>query len=252
MAMPDIGLSPPPPVDVSSQMRPAAGAPGGAPDLASILQKLAGNAPPSPQPDMTDKVLQVEPYLTQIARQVPALGPDVDRLNIELKARMGGLPQGLGQMAGNPAPPLPPPPAGASTGGPPPVAGPGSIPPGPAPAPQGPPPGNTPLGPGPGAIPQAPPPQAAAAPQTPPPPMQPPPSAQPVDKMGAMDTAMQLEVQLPPLGKEDPTLMPYIQGFIARMRTEVPRVVDGETEPVSPPVQKAPTESMLSKIPVSY
>lgn len=68
----------------------------------------------------------------------------------------------------------------------------------------------------------------------------------------AMDTAMQLEVKLPSLGTEDPTLMPYIQGFIARMRDEVPKVVNGETESTSPPTQVAPTDSMLSKIPVAY
>jgi hypothetical protein len=69
---------------------------------------------------------------------------------------------------------------------------------------------------------------------------------------GAMDTAMQLEVKLPALGKDDPTLMPYVQGFIARMREEVPKVVQGETESTMPPVQQAPTESMLSKIPVTF
>jgi hypothetical protein len=67
-----------------------------------------------------------------------------------------------------------------------------------------------------------------------------------------MDTAMQIEMQLPPIGKEDPTLMPFIQGFIARMREEVPKVVQGDTEAVSPPPQVAPNDSMLSKIPVTY
>jgi hypothetical protein len=81
------------------------------------------------------------------------------------------------------------------------------------------------------------------------PPMPPPP---PPGTEGAMDTAMQLEVKLPALGKDDPTLMPYVQGFIARMREEVPKVVEGDTESTNPPVQQAPTESMLSKIPVTF
>jgi hypothetical protein len=70
--------------------------------------------------------------------------------------------------------------------------------------------------------------------------------------MGAMDLAMQLEIKLPSIGKDDPSLMQYIQGFIARLREEVPKVVQGETEPVSPPTQAAPTDSMLSKIPVAF
>lgn len=74
----------------------------------------------------------------------------------------------------------------------------------------------------------------------------------PAAEMGAMDTAMQIEIQLPGIGKDDPTLMPFIQGFIARMREEVPKVAQGETESVSPPEQTAPTESMISKIPISY
>lgn len=63
---------------------------------------------------------------------------------------------------------------------------------------------------------------------------------------------MQLEIKLPPIGKDDPTLMPYIQGFIARMRVEVPKVVQGDTEAITPPVQSTPTEAMMSKIPVAY
>lgn len=226
MPMPDIGLAPPPPVDVSAQMRPSAPPGAGGPDLMSLLSGLAGGSAPQLAPDLTPKVLEIEPLLGQLARQVPALGPDVDRLNVELKSRMGGLPAAFAGMAG-PAPMTPgvAGPMGAPStpiGGaaPPPVAGPPPMDVG-APPPQG------AMGP-------------AAMPMTPP------------TEMGALDLAMQVEVKLPALGKDDPTLMPYIQGFIARMREEVPKVADGSTESIDPPVQTAPTESMLSKIPNVY
>lgn len=218
MAMPDIGLAPPPPPDVSAQLRPSdGGASGGAPNLASILAGLAGGGPPPLSADLTPKVLDVEPILSQLARQVPAMGPDVDRLNVELQSRMGGLPAAFSGMAGQ----MPP-------------------------APMAP----TPMGPGPGAMGPAGPPPMGGAPS----PMGMPPAMPQVPPAteGAMDTAMQLEIKLPALGKDDPTLMPYIQGFIARMREEVPKVVSGETESTAPPVQQAPTESMLSKIPVTF
>lgn len=165
-------------------------------------------------PDLTPMIQGVQPLLTQLARQVPALGPDVDRLNVELSSRMGGLPNAMAGMAaqGQPSPGGLPSPGVAPTG-----LGPA---PGPAPIPtQSGLPSPMPAAPGPAS---------------------------------AMDTAMQLEVKLPSLGTEDPTLMPYIQGFIARMRDEVPKVVNGETENTSPPTQVAPTDSMLSKIPVAY
>lgn len=218
MAVPDVGLAPPPPVDVASQMKPSTppGGPGGA-DLSGILAMLGGGQAPPIGPDLTPKIMQVQPVLLQIARQVPALGPDVDRLNVELKSRMGGLPAALAGLAGGP--PLP---AGAPAGsGPPPMAAAG-----------------TPMG----AAGVSPMPAAAPAPLGPPPPTE----------MGAMDTAMQLEIQLPDIGKDDPTLMPYVQGFIARMREEVPKVVQGNTESVSPPPQTAPNDQMMSKIPVTY
>lgn len=221
---PDLGLSPPPPVDVAAQLRPSGpgGAlpqpPGGAPNLQSIIAGLAGSGPQQ-NPDMTPQILALEPLLAQIARQVPALGPDVDKLNTELKARMGGLPAALAASA----------PSSLTSGGGPagasPVLSPGGAPPN---------------GPAPGGGPALPPNG---------PPMLPP---NPAANSGAMDTAMQLETQLPPLGKEDPTLMPYIQGFIAKMRQEVPKVVEGDTEAISPPTQAAPTEGMLSKIPSVY
>lgn len=211
--MPDVGLAPPPPPDVSAQLRPSGGAASpGAPNLASILAGLTGGGMPQMSPDLTPQVLEVEPILSTLARQVPALGPDVDRLNIELQSRMGGLPAGLSGLATQPgAAPVNPTPMG---------------------------PGGGPMG------------QPAAGPppmQGPPPQMPPPPGT-----AGALDTAMQLEMKLPQLGKDDPTLMPYIQGFIARMREEVPKVVEGGTESVNPPPQTAPTESMLSKIPVTF
>lgn len=219
MAMPDIGLAPPPPPDVSAQLKPSDGAPGGgAPNLASILAGLAGpGGPPPLQSDITPKVLEIQPILTQLARQVPAMGPDVDRLNVELQSRMGGLPAAIAEMAGQ----APPPPDMGAT-----PMGPGSGPMGP-PQPGGPPPMPD-MG------------QPPAMPSVPSP------------AGGALDTAMQLEIKLPDLGKDDSTLMPYIQGFIARMREEVPKVVQGETEAVNPPQQMAPTESMLSKIPVTF
>ena len=215
MPIPDIGLAPPPPPDVSAQLRPSQGGPGaGAPNLASILQGLAGGGPPPLQADITPKVLAVQPLLNQLARQVPAMGPDVDRLNVELQSRMGGLPAALSGLS------MAPPPQNAGMG--------------------------TPMGPGPGAM-------GAPAAAAPPPPTASPMAMPPAPPTGgALDTAMSLEMQLPDIGKDDPTLMPYIQGFIARMREEVPKVVEGETESINPPVQQAPTESMLSKIPVTF
>lgn len=219
MPMPDVGLAPPPPVDVAAQMRPNSGAGAGAPapDLGSILQMLAGSSAPQ-LTDVTPKVLDIEPYLEQLARQVPALGPDVDRLNVELQSRMGGLPAALSGLAGG-APGMSGPLPGTSTPG--------------APNPAQPNPG----------MPQGPMAGPAAMPQMP---------ANPLQTMGALDVAMQIEMKLPAIGKDDPTLMPFVQGFIARMREEVPKVVGGETEAVQPPPQPAPTDQMTSRIPVSY
>lgn len=193
----------------------------------SALANLVGNSAPPLSPELTPKIIAVEPVLLQIARQVPALGPDVDRLNVELKSRMGGLPDAMARMSAAPPPGGMPgsPPLTGTTGMGPGPGGPGGIGPIAALAPAI--PGNAP---------------------SPVPPMPPDPAA----NMGALDTAMQLEIKLPAIGQDDPTLMPYIQGFIARMREEVPKVVEGDTEAVSPPQQAAPTESMLSKIPVTY
>ncbi len=212
MGIPDIGLPPPPPQDVASQLQPSSGNGQGAPDLGTILAQLSQNLPDPLSADLTPKILEVQPLLSQLAAQVPAMGPDVDQLNVQLKSRMGGLPSAL---------------AGLNNQGPPPnvtptPAGPGSM----GPMDQG----------------------APMNPQGPPMPPQMPTSPGPT---GAMDTAMQLEVKLPAIGSDDETLMPYIQGFIARMREEVPKVVSGETETINPPTQSAPTDSMLSQIPVS-
>lgn len=214
MAMPDIGLAPPPPVDVSAQMKPSGppGAPsGGGPDLGALIAGLTGGSAPSLNPDLTPQIMEVNPILDQLARQVPAMGPDVDRLEVELKSRMAGLPMQMGIMGGMPGAPSPGMPPGAGAPPPPAPLGAGGIP----------------------------------SPMPPAPPV-------PTGTMGAMDTAMQLEIKLPAIGKSDPTLMPYIQGFIARMREEVPKVVQGDTEAVAPPPQASPTEAMLSKMPVTY
>ena len=228
MPMPDVGLAPPPPVDVAAQMKPSSGPlAGGAPDLASILAGLAGGQVPALGPDLSPQIMEVQPLLTQLARQVPALGPDVDQLNAELKSRMSGLPALIAGNAGPMNAPAGPSPLGA---GPAPMASPAGGP--------GSPVSGSPFG---GAAPAAPLPQ----PGMPPPPP-------PVPDMGAMGLAMQLETKLPAMGRDDPTLMPAINGFIARMREEVPKVVNGETEAINPPTQVAPTEAMLSKIPVQY
>jgi len=239
MAAPDIGLAPPPPIDVASQMRPSSGGPAGGMDLSGLLAQLTGGSQPTLSADLTPKILEIVPILSQLARQVPAIGPDVDRLNVELKSRMGGLPMAIAGLSGGmpPAGAAAPDVAGALPGGPTPLPGPPGLEAGAGPLP----PsglGAAPPGPmGPGAMP---PPGALPMPPT------------PVGTMGALDTAMQLEIKLPDIGKDDPSLMPYIQGFIARMRQEVPKVVQGETEAINPPVQAAPTDSMLSKIPVTY
>lgn len=174
--------------------------------------------------DITPKIMEISPYLDQLARQVPAIGPDVDRLNVELKTRMNGLPAALAGLSAG-GPPLPP-----ATTPPPAVSAPGMAGPG-LPTPAGPVAPDQAAGMGMGG-------------------MMPPPM--PIMQMGAMDLAMQLETKLPALGKDDPSLMPFIQGFIARMRDEVSKVVAGGTEAVAPPPQTAPTDSMLSKIPVNY
>ena len=221
MPMPDVGLAPPPSIDVASQMKPTTPAgsptPGGGLDIGALLGGLMGNPMAAPV-DITPKVMEVEPLLTQLARQVPALGPDVDRLAVELKSRMSGLPSALAGLAGAGAPIGP---QGGAPGGMTPLQ-----------------PGAPPVGaqPAMGA-------QPAVPPALPPNPMQ---------DVGAMDLAMQLEIKLPAIGKDDPTLMPYVQGFVARMREEVPKVVQGMTEAVQPPPQVAPTDSMLNKIPVTF
>lgn len=237
--MPDIGMPPPPPADVAAQMRPPAEA--AAPDLAGLLggQAMMGGV------DIALKVMTVEPLLSQLAREAPSLAPDVDQLLGEMKQRMSSPGMGMASMGmglGGPA-----------MGGQPPMGQ--SSPMGGAPAIPGPDMGG-------GFPPAAPPaPIAAAAPPMPQPPE--PISAQqpggpialpePPQPMGLMDIAMQLEVQLPSIGADDPTLLKNIQYFVAKMREEVPKLLSGSPETQAESMAKnnpAPTDSMMNQLPV--
>ncbi len=256
--MPDIGSPPPQPPEVSAQMKPSApslGAPGAA------MGQFAGQ-----QPQVADigmKVIQVEPLLNQLARQIPALAPAADQLLGEMKSRMGAPALGIANLIGGMMG------AGGPSSGVPGMQPPGMPPPGPAaPGIDGPPP---PMGAAPpqgGALGmEAPPPMGGVppvGPEGPPPPMgEAPPNPNggpggpialppPPPEMGVMDVAMQLEVQLPGIGADDPTLLPEIQFFVAKMREEVPRALSGDQQTQAAALQQgnpAPTEASLKSIP---
>lgn len=250
--MPDIGLPPQPPPDVMAQMQ---GVPGGGVGGPGAALGQMGASMPGMGADITPKVLQAEPLLMQIARLVPSLAPDTDRLLGEMKARMtgammnglaglagmlglGGAPMGgppMGGMPGSMMPPNPMAPAPmAGGGGPPPGMGAGMPPPAPNM-------GGMPLDPGMGS--SFPPPGPAGPPALPPIPQE----------RGLMDVAMDLEVLLPSIGADDGTLLPDIQYFVARMRDEVPKVISGDTDDQYAALSKhtgVPTDASLRSLPV--
>jgi len=174
-------------------------------------------APPQPgiapagDPDM----LIIENLMSDIARDVPALAPDVDLLTARLKAVTGPV---------APAPPEGAPPGLLAPGGP---GGPPGLPGGPGteelPAPipggpgQGPGFGNAVLGPE----------QVTQ------------PSPQPAG--GVLQKAVQLELRLFKLAGKNPDLAQDIQFFVVRMREQVPKVHESGI-PSRIPVADTPTE----------
>lgn len=196
--------------------------------------QLAPPAAPAGDPDM----LIIENLMSDIARDVPALAPDVDLLSTKIKAVTGpvapappeGAPPGLLAPGGPGGPPgpqegLPPEPVGlpvnggAPSGAPggPPIPGPEALP---APIPGG--PGQ---GPGFGAV--LGPEQVTQ------------PSPQPAG--GVLQKAVQLELRLFKLAGKNPDLAQDIQFFVVRMREHVPKVHESGI-PTRIPVADTPTE----------
>lgn len=64
---------------------------------------------------------------------------------------------------------------------------------------------------------------------------------------GAMDLAMQIEMVLPKIAAKDATLGPDVQYFVAKMRQEVPKAVQGGNANVP---SAAPTDEMLKRLPI--
>lgn len=219
-------MPPPPSPDVASQMKSSQSHGG---DLASLLGG-GGMGMGAPMADITMKVMELEPLLNQMALQAPVLAPSVDQLLGEMKSRMGGMAAGLAALAG---PGLGDAGAMGQMGAPP--MG-GAAPPDPMMA--APPPGPQPPGPVQG------PPQGGPGGPIAMPPMPP--------TMGLMDIAMQLEVKLPSIGADDPTLLPNIQFFIAKMREEVPKVLDPSLDTQANKMlnNPAPTDATLRALPV--
>ncbi len=239
-------------------MKPSAPPPGAVPDPA--MSQFAGG-----QPQVADigmQVMEVEPLINQMANQVPGLAAPADQLLGEMKSRMGAPAVGIANLiggmmgaggqpsAGVPGmqPPAMPPagPAAPGIGGPPPPLGasagppPGPQPPmGGAPGPTGPPEMEAPPAPMGQAAPGTSPGGPISLPQVPP-------------EQGLMDIAMQLEVKLPAIGAKDPTLLPEIQFFVAKMREEVPKALNGGQETQAAALQQgnpAPTDTSLKAIP---
>lgn len=226
-------MSPPPPPDVAAQMQQSAPPM----DIAALMGQLSGGQS-MPSADITMKVLQVEPLLGQVAMQAPVLAPSVDQLLGEMKSRMGGMAMAVAGMAG--------PAMGGAPGAMGPTMQPGAPMPGGPPAPMAVPP---PVG-APAPIGAPVPMDAGMGEQGPGGPVMTPPPPPP---MGLMDLAMQLEIQLPAIGAADPTLLPNIQYFIAKMREEVPKIVNGTPDDQMASMAKnnqAPTDAMLKQLPV--
>lgn len=173
-------------------------------------------APPQPgvapagDPDM----LIIENLLSDLARDVPALAPDVDVLSTRLKAVTG------------PAAPAPP-----EGGAPPGLLGPGGPEgaPGPVPGTEGLPapiPGGPGQGPGFG--------NAVMGPEQVP-------QSSPQPSGGVLQKAVQLELRLFKLAGKNPDLAQDIQFFVVRMREQVPKVHESGI-PSRIPVADTPTE----------
>ena len=193
-----------PPPEVLAQMQPEQAPPG----MGGAL------APPQGGPPGDPDMLMIEGLMSDLARDVPALAPDVDLLLTKLKSTMpanlpappGGspVPFGADQRPGPGALPgpqsaLPPDPVGLPSpeaGG---LTGEGSA------APLGPDPG----GPGMGS--------AVMGPEQVP-------NASPQPAGGVLQKAVQLELKLFRLAGKNPDIAPDIQYFVVRMREQVPKV----------------------------
>jgi hypothetical protein len=198
-----------------------------APGMGAQLAPPAPAAAPAGDPDM----LIIENLMSDLARDVPALAPDVDLLATKLKSVTGpalpappeGAPPGLLAPGGpggppGPQPDLPPEPVGMPSPGGAPGPGPEGLP---APIPdgpgQGPGFGNAILGPE----------QVVS------------PSPQPSG--GVLQKAVQLELRLFKLAGKNPDLAQDIQFFVVRMREQVPKVHESGI-PRRIPVAETPTE----------
>ena len=201
--------------------------------MGGVLAPQQAGGPPG-DPDM----LMIEGLMSDLARDVPALAPDVDLLLTKLKSTMpANLPAPPGPQAALPPDPvgLPSPEAGGLTG---------EAPPGPSPVPFG-----ADQRPGPGALPG---PQSAAPLGGPGPggplgmgsavmgPEQVP-NASPQPAGGVLQKAVQLELKLFRLAGKNPDIAPDIQYFVVRMREQVPKVHESAI-PRRIPVADRPTE----------
>lgn len=215
-----------PPPEVLAQMQPAEQAP---PGMGGAL------APPQAGPPGDPDMLMIEGLMSDIARDVPALAPDVDLLLTKLKASMpANLPAPPGPQGELPPEPvgLPSPEAGGLTG---------EAPPGPSPVPFG-----ADQRPGPGALPGP----QSAAPEGPGGPLgmgsavmgpEQVPNASPQPAGGVLQKAVQLELKLTRLVGKNPDIAPDIQYFIVRLREQVPKVHESAI-PRRIPVADRPTE----------
>lgn len=230
----DVGMTPPPPSDVGAMMKP------GPSDLGGMFGSMQGSQSMQSSLEASAQIQQVAPLLLEIARMVPALAPDAAGLVQRLGARLQGQQLPPGDM-GQPSGPLSPQVAQPGQGPQPvPVPPPGLIPPpemgGALPPEAGPP---MPMGPPPPGI------QAAGGGFAPAPPMGP---VMPVSTTGGlMGLVQQAEMMLPAIASADPSIAPDIQFFVARMREEVPKVVQGESPSLTPP----PTDEMMKSLPVT-
>lgn len=231
----DVGMTPPPPSDVGAMMKP------GPSDLGGMFGSMQGTQSMQATLEASAQIQQVAPLILEIARMVPALAPDAAGLAQRLSARLQGqqLPPG---QAGQPAGPLSPQVAqpGQGAAQPAPVPPPGLMPPDTG--------GGAPL-----------PPEAAMGAPTPgvgiqsagggfAPAAPPSPNVMPVATTGGlMGLVQQAEMILPSIASADPSIAPDIQFFVARMREEVPKVIQGENPSLTPP----PTDEMMKSLPVT-
>lgn len=222
----DVGMTPPPPSDVGAMMKP------GPSDLGGMFGSMQGANSIQSSLEASQQIMQVAPLILEIARMVPALAPDAAGLGQRLAARMQGQQVPPGQM-GQPSGPLSPQvaPPGAQ---PAPIPPPGLVPPTDMGAPMDA-----------GAMP---PPMGIQSAGMGISPALPPGPAMPVATTGGlMGLVQQAEMILPQIAANDPSVAPDIQFFVARMREEVPKVLQGQNPSLTPP----PSDEMMKSMPVT-